>query len=566
MTDHPTDSEYLRFSPSRRAFLRGAGAAVGLIGLPASALELLNACSGGQTTTSSATPARGGHVVQGIAQDATGLVPQFVADVASRNISNLMFEPLYREYADNAYVPIIAASQPAIGADSKTFTVKLRNDVRWSDGTPLTADDVLFTYRLMYEHAYDALNSIFRSTWLANVANVTAPDPYTIVLTTKTVYSSWHDLFYFQGILPKHVLGTLSAADLNTMPFRQAPTVTNGPFRFSRWDKGQQVVVERNPQYSRSPVYLDSYVFRVFASTTAIINALKTGEVDYGGVDFTEVAAMQQEPSVQIVTFPGNSYYFVAFQLDPSKPGSKLFSTREVRQAFAYALDRKKLVQAVLFGYGTVHDSVLPLTSWGYNPNVSPKYGYDPRKAEQLLDAAGWRRGSSGVREKDGAPLQFELLYPTGSATFDSIVQALQQQWKQVGIAMNLKGVNTTQVVQALTTTRDFDMAFTGIGLTADPASTFTTLFSQGAVKPGGLNVAHYTNPDVDSGTAEATSTLDQKKAKPVVDRLQNILAQDLPIIPLASPKVLGVLNKRVRNFVQHGSADPTSAWVTDRR
>ena len=565
MSDHPTNSEY-GFSPSRRSFLGGAGAVVGLIGLPAGALELLDACSGSQTGTRSASPARGGHVVQGIAQDATALVPQFVADAASRNIANLMFEPLYREYGDNTYLPIIAASQPVIGADSRTFTVKLRKDVRWSDGSQLTADDVLFTYRLMYDHAYDALNSIFRSAWLANVADVAAPDPYTVVLTTKRVDASWRDLFFFQGILPRHVLGSLTAAELNTAPFRQAPTVTNGPFRFGRWDKGQQVVVQRNPMYTRSPVYLDSYVYRVFASTTAIVNALKTGEIDFGLVDYTEIAAMQQEPRVGIVTFPGNSYYFVAFQLDPGKPASRIFSVREVRQALAYALDRRKMVQAVLFGYGTVHDSVLPLTSWGYDPNVSPKYGYDVRKAGQLLDAAGWRPGSSGVREKDGAPFQFDLLYPAGSATIDSLVQALQGQWKQIGVTVNLKGVNPVQAVAVLNNTRDFDMAFSAIGLTPDPASTFTTLFSEGALKPGGLNFSHYTNPDVESGIAEMTATLDQSKAKPVAGHLQSILARDLPLIPLVSPKILGVLNKRVENLVVHGSVDPTSAWVTDRR
>ncbi|HEY4026915.1 MAG TPA: ABC transporter substrate-binding protein, partial [Candidatus Dormibacteraeota bacterium] len=471
MSDRPIDSGFPAFSPSRRSFLRGAGAAVGLIGLPTAALELLDACSGGQTGTQSASPVRGGHVVQGIPQDATALVPQFVADAASRNIANLMFEPLYRQYGDGTFLPNIAASQPAIGADSKTFTVKLRKDVVWSDGTPLTADDVLFTYALMYDHAYDALNSIFRSSWLANVANVTAPDPSTIVLTTRNVYASWRDLFSFQGILPRHVLGSLTAAELNTAPFRQAPTVTNGPFRFGRWDRGQQVVVERNPTYTRGPVYLDSYVYRVFASTTAIINGLKTGEVDAGTVDYTEIAAMQQEPGVDIVTLPGNQYYFAAFQLDPSKPASKIFSVREVRQALAHALDRKKLVQAVFFGYGAVHDSVLPLTSWGYNPSVSPKYGYDARKAGQLLDAAGWRLDSSGVREKDGAPFQFELLYPVGNATFDSLVQALQGQWKQIGVTVNLKGVNPVQAVAALNNTRDFDMAFSGIGLTPDPGS-----------------------------------------------------------------------------------------------
>jgi peptide/nickel transport system substrate-binding protein len=557
MIDHPV---------SRRSFLRSAGAAAGLVGLPAPALALLDACSGSRTGAVSATPARGGHVVQGISQDATSLVPQLVADVASRNVSTLMFEPLYRYNQDNTFLPAIAAGPPAIGSDNRTFTVKLRQDVRWSDGTPLTADDVLFTYRLMYDHAYDALNTPFRSAWVANVEGVTSPDPSTIVLTTKTVYSSYRDLFNFQGILPRHVLGSLSAADLNTAPFRQAPTVTNGPFRFSRWDKGQQIVLERNPQYTRNPVYLDSYVYRVFASTTAILNALKTGEVDFGPVDYTEVSGIQQESAVGVVTFPSNSYYFVGFQLDPAKPASRLFSAREVRQALAHALDRKKIVQAVLFGYGAVHDSVVPLTSWGYSPDVTPKYAYDVKKAGQLLDAAGWRRGPSGVREKDGAPFQFDLQYPIGTPTIDSLVQAIQQQWKQIGVTATLKGVNPVQSVSALTTTRDFDAVLSAIGLSADPALAFSQLFTTAAQKPGGLNFTHYTNAAVESGLAEATTILDQKNATPIFHRLQNLVAQDAPLIPLVRPAVLGVLNKRVKNVLQHGGTDPTSAWVTDRR
>ena len=551
-------------SSTRRSFIKGAGVALGMMGLPASAVELLEACSGGASGGGAASPVRGGHIVNGIAQDATILVPNFTADAQSQGIGGQMFEPLVAGYPDNTYVPMLAESLPTISADQTTFTVKLRKNVKWTDGTPFTADDVLFTYRVMYDHTYDKVNSPFRTAWIQNIKSVTSDDPSTVVLQTKGVYASYHD-FFGLAILPRHVLGDLAPADLNTTPFRQAPNVTTGPFRFGRWDKGQQVVLERNPAYDRAPVYLDSYVYRVFASATAIANGLETGEVDAGGLDLTEVDHARQSSAIDIVSLPSRSFNFIGFQLDPAKPASKFFSDVRVRQALAHAIDRKRLVKAVLFGYGDVTDSVVPPALWAYNAGVTPKYDLDLQKAQQLLDAAGWTRGPSGTRQKDGAPFQFELMYAVGSPTIDSIAQAVQQMWKQVGVVANLKTVNQVQLVTTLSSNRDFDAVTSNLSF-SDPSGPFGLVFSSAAMNPGGFNFMHYRNPDIDTGLKEATGTLDQKKAKPVYDRLQRLVAADLPVIATVSPRNLFAVNKRVKNFARHQTLISTSAWVTDRK
>ena len=551
---------------TRRRFLTSAGALMAATALPLSAVELLAACGSTTATRNAGSgPTTGGHLVNGIQADARNLIPSMTADVLSQGISAMMFTPVIWAYHDGTYAPALAEAMPKAGPDKKTFTFKLRSGLRWNDGTPITADDVVFTYRLLYDPAYEQVNSPFRSQWVSNVASVVAMDDRTVQVKTKQIYALYLDLFSSYAIVPKHVLGALSPSQINTTPFREAPNVSFGPFRFGRWDKGQQIVLERQPGYTLSPVHLDRIVYRVFGDVTGVANGLKTDEVDFGGVDLSLVDSLRL-PSLDLIPIPSVGTYLVAFQMDPSKSGSKFFGDRRVRQALAYGADRKKILKAVLFGYGSINNSMVPLSSWGHDANVTPTYDYNPRKAAQLLDAAGWSMGSSRIREKGGQPFQFDLLYIVGSPTSTGMVEALQQQWKGLGVDVTLKGVSQTEAVNILATTRDFDATFVEFSFQADPEYPFELLFSSAARKTGGFNISGYDNPEIDKGLAQGSQLLDQNQRKPIYNRLQQIVAQDVPMMPLVAPQILYAANKRVRDAVYRNWIDLSRVYVTDRK
>lgn len=555
-----------RPAASRRQFLTRAGALMAATALPVSAMQLVAACGGSSAPQNTAAgPTTGGHLVTGLSADARNLIPSMTADVLSQSISNLMFTPPVWGYLDGSYGPALAEAMPKAGADKKTFTFKLRSGLRWNDGTPITADDVVFTYRLLYDPAYAQVNSPFRSQWVSNVASVTALDNHTVQLKTKEVYALYLDLFSSYPIVPKHVLGTLSPSDINTTPFRQAPNVSYGPFRFERWDKGSQIVLDRQPGYSLSPTHVDRIVYRVFGDITGVANGLRTGEVDFGGVDLSLVDSLRQ-PNIDVITLPSVGTYYVAFQMDPSKSGSKFFGDKRVRQAMAYGVDRKKILQAVLFGYGTINHSVVPVYSWGHDAGVTPAYDYDPRKAAQLLDAAGWSMGSSQVREKGGQPFSFDLMYILGDPATTGFVEALQAQWKTLGVNVTLKGLAEAQAVNILSTTRDFDALFVEFSFSQDPEYPFSLLFSSAARQTGGFNICGYVNPEIDAGLAQGSQLLDRSQRKPIYNRLQQILAQDVPMVPLLAPKVLYAARTRVRDAVYHETIELSRVYVTDRK
>src|SRR5262249_46326002 len=159
-------------------------------------------------------------------------------------------------------------------------------------GQPLTVDDIIWTYSLLYDPKYAAFNFANRATAVANIDSVTAPDANTIVIKTKQVYAPFLINFGNKPILPKHVLGNLTPTQLNTADFNSAPTVTSGPFKFVQWDKGSQVVLARNDTYYRGPAHVDQLVYRV-VSPTGLPSALATGEVDMGFVGPSDLSRAQ---------------------------------------------------------------------------------------------------------------------------------------------------------------------------------------------------------------------------------------------------------------------------------
>ncbi len=357
--------------------------------------------------------------------------------------------------------------------------------------------------------------------------------------------------------------GSLTPEQINTTDANTNPQVTSGMFKFDKWEKGQQVTLSRNDNYYRGAPLLDKYVVKNTGSSVAVSNQLKTGEVDIGGIDNSQFDSFATVANVDVKKYTTLSFEFFGYQLDPSKPAGKLFSDKQVRQALVYGLDRQAMVDAIYFKQGVVPDSIIPPPLWAFNPNVKPKYNYDTKKAEQMLDAAGWTKGSDGIRAKAGQRLKFEIITNSGNKTRESLIVAMQDQWKKIGVDATAKPVDFNGVlVPAITNTRNFDIFMVGFGPFTDPDE--SQLWHSRATNAGGFNGMQFKNARVDKLLDDGVATFDQAKRKQIYAELQDIMADEVPGPILVFAKALVGVNKRVQGTKYSTWGSTTANWLKD--
>lgn len=563
---------------SRRDFLRGLGGAVALSAFLAGGMEFLEACGNGPAAQSQNVK-KGGHVVEGSLSDPTTFNTIFSSDTASSTILGMLFTGLLDNKADGSLIPAIAKSVPKVDSDQLTYKFDLRQDVTWSDGQPLTADDVVFTYALMAGSTYDykAINSRYWPDLEQYLASVTAPDKYTVVMKTKTPYAPFLTNYVFAP-LPKHVLEPVvrqSPADFRKADFNFAPTVVSGPFQFDRWDKSQQVVVKANPKHFLGKPNLDSYVVKTVADGVAIANQLKTGEIDVGGIEPSLWDDLATASNVHRVTFGQASWDYYAVNMDPTNAKrpvtGKIFGDaatgKLVRQALYHAVDRASLAERVYFKQADIATTVEPPTSWALTTNV-PKYAYDPKKAADMLDQAGWKLGPDGIRVKDGVRFSFEVITNVGNKARETTIQVLAESWRKIGVEAQPKPIQFTEYVKT-STTREFDMVMGGIVSGVDPD--LSQIYHSRIIGKG-LNRMGYRSSQLDDLLDKAVQVLDQGKRKQIYVQVQQILMDDVPASMLVWPKALIGISKRVQNFgvgpFNRNQNRPwlKDVWVTDGR
>lgn len=555
---------------SRREFLRTMGRAAGVAALAAGPLGVAAACapSAVGAPTAPMSPRIGGHLTEGFTTDISHLTPYLAADTVSVMVAGLLFESLLSSRANGDLIPQLAVEVPRPSADGQTYTFKLRQNLKWSDGTPLTAEDVLFTYSLHWDPRYRAVNSPRRQEFETHVQSMAAPDPETFVITTIGSYAPFLTNFggpgFAMGIVPKHVLGSVDPKQINTHDFNRNPTVVNGLFNLVRWETGLQIVLARNPSYWAGRSNLDQYIYKVVPDQVTLATQLKTGELDMGQIAESLVGDLTAHPemlSVSQFDIPGTDVY--AYQLDPSKTGSKFFSDRAVRQALLYALDRQQMVDALYFKHATVATGPMPpAESWAYNRDARPSYPFDPPRAERMLDAAGWRRGASGVREKDGVAMAFEVLTAAGNSVREGVVQVMQQRWAEIGVKCTPRLIQLPQLITEITNRRSFDMFMIGLTFGQDPDQ--SSLWHSRNTAPGGFNGFMYRSEAVDKLLDDAVATMDQERRRRLYYELQDAIDKDVPAPTLAFRKGLWGINNRVRGVTGgERGLGPYTQWYT---
>ncbi len=339
------------------------------------------------------------------------------------------------QYDDqNKPYPVLVTEIPSIqnggiAADGKTITLHLRNDIIWSDGQPITSADFKFTYE-MYINPKNAVSTTYP---YSKLASIETPDAHTVVMKFAEPFAPW--LSFWKALLPEHILKPVFDKDgtLDNAPWNKAPTVGAGPFVFSEWQSGSFLRFVRNDKYWGKKANLDEIFIRIVPDDASQVAALKTGDGDLGiFIAYPDIPALEQA-GVNIVSV--NSGYSEGLYFNLGDKGHPALKDVRVRQALAYGIDRFKMAKDLLLGKTQPGASL-----WDKMPYVDPSlkpYPYDPAKAKQLLDEAGWTMGADGVREKDGVKL--DLRYGTTTRDVRQNAQAIiQQELASIGVKVEL--------------------------------------------------------------------------------------------------------------------------------
>lgn len=495
-----------------------------LLAVPTIILALAGCRSdGGAGEGAAGPPAPGGTVVVGVRTDFGGFNPITNNDYYTDEvIKYALFTPLVRYDTDLEVEPHLAESWDLEGDTAVIF--KLRQDVKWHDGQPVTAEDVKFTFDLAKDRT---TASLIGSAYLPEVESATVIDPWTIRFDFVRPHAQALEDFWWAPV-PKHLLEGVNPAEMRSAGFNRSP-VGSGPFRFVEWRANERVVLERNPDFPESlggPPYLDRVVFRIIPEPATMLTELVTGGIQVDlPVEPTQVTDIEGARDVELFAFPSRTVYYLGWN-NRRAP----FDDPVVRRALAHAIDRDEIIAGLLHGYGTPATSPIPPLS-PFNPDVEP-LAFDTARAGELLGQAGWSgRNAAGFRtDAAGRPLSFQLLVSDNPLN-RAVAEVIQAQLRRVGVDARIQ-VLEFQTLLTQHRGRDFDAVFHNWVLdNFQVASAPSALFhSRWAATPGSANRSSYANPRADALLEAGAAATDPDEARRVWRDFVELIQEDQPI------------------------------------
>jgi peptide/nickel transport system substrate-binding protein len=467
-------------------------------------------------------PAFGGTYVEGVAGSPLYFDPIIAATNVDQDVSRLVFSGLMRIDRDGTIVADLASTYE-VDLNGKVWTFSIRPDANWQDGAPVTADDVLYTVRLLQDKAYagpfaDAFRGVTVAALGPKIVRFTLPDAYAPFGGSTTV-----------PLLPAHLLGQVGLGDLARQPFNTKPIGT-GPFKVSEVDTHQVTLVRSDDFYrtkpARSRAYLDKIVLRFYGDESEALAALARGEVDgTGGLSPQDASRARTLKSVDLFSLPTNDFTALFLNVRPAKP---VFRDRAVRQAIATAIDRGKVLQAAADGRGTVADEFVPPTSWAFVRDV-PRYPFSTADARALLDGAGWvDHDGDGIRDKGGVALTFSIS-TSDEPTRLAAARQISDDLANVGIKVDVIAVPFVELVDKVARQRNFDALLVGITVGNDPDP--YPFFHSSQLNDPGDDFSGYSTLSMDRLLEQARSTVDLVKRRDLFAQVWSALATDVPVV-----------------------------------
>ena len=498
-------------------------------------------CSDSESNTSSTESDTGngtdGIMYIGMVNPPVLLNPINSTDVASQFVEKFMFDTFLEMEAAQTFTPKLAESFES--DDNQTFTIKLHDDAKWTDGTPITAEDVAFTFNLVanpktevsvgaYIALFEGLDGTGKlAEGQTEIPSVTIVDEKTITFKTKSpvdVNMVKEQIGSKFMILPKHILKDVDPANLSKDPFFQNPNVTSGAFKFVQYKKDQYVEFVRNEDYYLGEPVLNKLFIKIVPGANMVAQ-LQTGEVHFnvssgvGKIPAQDYETVEKMQNVEIKNEP--TYGFQVMYVNVQN-----ITDAKVRQALGYALNRQAIVDKLLKGYGEVIDS--PYTS--VSPYQDKTYGftYDPEKAKKMLEEAGWDFNKT-----------LNFVVPTGNVVREQSADLILQDLKAIGVKAEISKFDFPTLMQK-GKAGEFDILLIGNNLTLDPE------MSLHYASNGGLNYMKYSNPRVDDLLNQGIYEPDPEKRKVIYSELQKIWHEDSPIIYLYSDNDVSAISKEV--------------------
>jgi peptide/nickel transport system substrate-binding protein len=482
-------------------------------------------------------PAYGDIMVRGDIGDASNLIPLLASDSPSHNIAGMVYNGLVKYDKDMKIIGDLAESWE-VSPNGLVITFHLRKGVKWHDGEPFTAADVLFTYQVTVD---PKTPTAYAGDFL-KVKKAEVLDAYTFRVTYDKPFApaliSWGN-----AILPRHLL---IGKDITKSPLSRHPIGT-GPYKFKEWLTGQKIVLVSNTDYYEGRPYIDGFITRIIPDTATMFLELRAQGI--GMMDLTPLQYTRQtennlfKENFQKYRYLGFKYVYLGYNLK-----NPLFTDKRVRQAISYAINKEEIISGVLLGLGKSATGPYKPGTWAYNGNVKV-YNYNPQKARQLLGEAGWKdTKGNGALEKDGKPFVFEIVTNQGNDTRQKCAEIIQRQLKDVGITVKIRILEWSAFVSDFINKRRFDAVILGWSITLDPDA--YDVWHSSKTAPEELNFMSYNNPKADEMLEKGRSTFNQSQRKKYYDRFQEIVAEDQPYTFLYVPEDLIIVSSRFRGIV----------------
>jgi len=514
-------------------------------------------------------PGDGNILKIGLSEEPRTLNIWLAGDANSSKVLSQIYQPLYlRDPVTLAFVPWLAAELPTYEPQKRTYTVRLRKAVKWSDGTPLTAEDVVFTGRLIQGFQIPRYASKWR-----NVEKITALDNHTVAIRIKKPYATFLSGTMMAPIVPAHQWRAI-AERAETSQKKLATLLNNeitqpigsGPFVFQQWQRGNFVYLKKNPLFfaSRQTIdgrvlgpYVNGLLFKIYSTTDVAVLALRKGEIDlfWWGIQPGYLEQLNKTPNVKVFQSKKSALYYMGFNTRRAP-----FNDPVLRQAVATLIDKRFIVQRILQGYGTQMDAVIPPGNiqWYCADVVRHGDGLSRtdrvRQAYQLLSQAGytWKtppvgndgniQSGEGLQLPDGRPMAaFNLLTPPADYDPHRAMSGMMiQEWlRELGMPVFARPMHFGSLLQKIKSNHDFEAFILGYGrLSLDP-DYLRFFFISGNDKPRGWNMSGYRNPEFDRLAVQSESEMNPVQRRHIIYEMQRIISKDVPYLPLYNPGLL---------------------------
>ncbi len=479
---------------------------------------------------------------------------------SDRDVSDLIYSQLIRANVELEWEPHLA-KRWEVSEDGRTYTFFLHENVKWHDGEPFTASDVAFTFKMLAhpEYDYGFTNRVmplvgaveFRAGETDVFEGIKVIDDYTVSFTTNEPHAPFLANL-FLGILPEHILGDISPAEWPRHRTNRAPIGT-GPFKFVNWEDGQYIELEANKDFFLGEPKVDRIFYR-FGDGNAMLSAFINREIDITQVPLAEVDSVRNLQYSELKLASLLTQFYIGLNVRNDH-----FSQQLVRQAMAYAMNKPLYVDSVLGEFGQVSHDVFPDGHWSSSPNVR-KYDYNPARAEELIQEAGYTKNRQGIYERsDVGELTFTIMVPTGNKEREDTAVLVKQDLDAIGIRTELQYLDFPTLVTHLlprdrdgrqreVTADDYDCFILGYGVETDP-DVYRPYFHSSFMPPNGYNFIGYSDPHMDELFDRQFQTIDFEERQQIFWEIGEKISEELPWVTLYIQKYAYVNNTRVSGF-----------------